>query len=124
MKYKTPLKLIRSEEFCAPISPAAPAESTAFVMQRKDVYTKREAEVDFGVEKKFVKRETYRFSRQKPEQAKYYLLRLGRWLQLDIFVFQPESKPGATGSIRKDGAKERADDVLLFHRNKRTSQAT
>ena len=41
---------------------------------------------------------------------------------LDIFVSQLESKPSAAGSIRKGGARERADDVLLFRRNKRTSE--
>ena len=40
----------------------------------------------------------------------------------DIFVFQPKSKPSAAGSIWKGGARERADDVLLFRRNKRTSE--
>ena len=41
---------------------------------------------------------------------------------MDIYVSQPESKPSAAGSIRKGGARERADDVLLFRRNKRTSE--
>ena len=40
----------------------------------------------------------------------------------DIFVFQPKSKPSAAGSIWKGGARERADDVLLFQGNKRTSE--
>ena len=41
---------------------------------------------------------------------------------LDIFVSQPKSQPSEAVVIWKGGARERADDVLLFHRNKRTSE--
>ena len=40
----------------------------------------------------------------------------------DSFVSQPKSQPSEAVVIWKGGARERADDVLSFRRNKRTSE--
>ena len=40
----------------------------------------------------------------------------------DIFVSHPKSQPSEVVVIWKGGARKRADDVLLFRRNKRTSE--
>ena len=43
-----------------------------------------------------------------------------KWLQSEYFRFSTKSQPNEAVVIWKGGARERADDVLLFHRNKRT----
>ena len=45
-----------------------------------------------------------------------------KWLQSEYFRFSTKSQPSEAVVIWKGGARERADDVLLFHRNKRTSE--
>ena len=43
-----------------------------------------------------------------------------KWLQSEYFRFSTKSQPSEAVVIWKGGARERADDVLLFRRNKRT----
>ena len=45
-----------------------------------------------------------------------------KWLQSEYFRFSTKSQPSEAVVIWKGGARERADDVLLFHRNKRMSE--